>query len=354
MYILVIIIAVAICNPLYTRYSKKFVSIGAFNALNLGVKKLTSEYSDAVLMELYHLVQKYDILFLQEVFVNGGNTQDILLDFLGSKSRLELQKQLKDIYKKPLPLGRKFYSFRDNIPFKLDTVEPMNLGVCVSKKLGSASKERYMYIYHKDRIQILEEDTFDLSFNEKMTRVPFSIKFKVHDKRGFFESSSDKVFGLIGFHIKPKAAESELDHVPFIYNFYKSKWNDAALVLLGDFNADNPYVGGTHGTKPLILKDSLDNPLVSLIHKGIDTTSNPNRVSSLDRIFVGHDHLNLVAAAGPFYYVAEDPPFPRYSSYLAKKNVLWHQQASSSRYKHEFITKKLSDHFPVELLLNVD
>ena len=101
----------------------------------------------------------------------------------------------------------------------------------VSAPLGNVQKERYAFIFDKDKVQILEEPAVYADVSNKFIREPYFAVFKADN----FD------FILLTIHIKygegPDDRTEEMKEIASVYNYLQSRdpvEND--VILTGDFN----------------------------------------------------------------------------------------------------------------------
>jgi len=101
----------------------------------------------------------------------------------------------------------------------------------VSEPLGNVQKERYAFIFDKDKVQILEEPAVYADVSNKFIREPYFAVFKADN----FD------FILLTIHIKygegPDDRTEEMKEIASVYNYLQSRdpvEND--VILTGDFN----------------------------------------------------------------------------------------------------------------------
>jgi endonuclease/exonuclease/phosphatase family metal-dependent hydrolase len=100
-----------------------------------------------------------------------------------------------------------------------------------SERLGrTVSKEQYGFIYNTERAVLVSTkqypDTYDV-----FEREPFFVQFE----------TGEYAFTLGNFHIKPDDVKGEMDAISDVYEYMGDYYDKAAMVFLGDFNADCNY-----------------------------------------------------------------------------------------------------------------
>uniref|UniRef100_A0A665UKV4 Deoxyribonuclease n=1 Tax=Echeneis naucrates TaxID=173247 RepID=A0A665UKV4_ECHNA len=188
-----------------------------------------------------------------------------------------------------------------------------------SERLGrNTYKEQYpalltQYQYHK-----LEEGTRE---TDAFSREPFIVRF--HSPTTLL-----KDFVLIGQHTCPKTAMKEMDELYTVFNGIYKKWKVNNVMILGDLNAGCSYVT-MKGWRAVRLRS--DPKFHWLIGDEQDTTVRQKTHCAYDRIIVhGREIIFSIVpgSAQPFNF--------KESFHLTEEEAL-----------------EVSDHFPVEVDLNV-
>lgn len=200
---------------------------------------------------------------------------------------------------------------------KLRSKTGKNYRMALSKRLGGGRhKEQLAYLYDSDIFKInytsspLDED--DIFYRE-----PFIAKI-IHK----FSKSS---FVAIGAHVSPKYVAEELEGIYLIAQNISEEWNSDKILVMGDLNASCDYI-----TKAELANNSLRlNGFVWHIDDSSDTTIHDTNCA-YDRI-------------------------------ISSKKMGVHIKSDASVYKFDEKLKlskaesiKISDHYPVEILLNFD
>ena len=448
-------------ETLLHKRAPNLLHLGAFNIEVFGPRKL---HNKTILAEILYVIGRYDVILVQEVF----NT----LTISGLKQHLRE-------WSKCSQSGEDLF------------------GIVHSPPLGKAL-EYYVYIYRKDRVKVIDSFVYDGDRAMDFARPPFSLLFEAIDppRKNGKEKPACR-YGIIGLHAKPKNAPAELALLGKVYHFVQKRWDNPKTLIMGDLNADWPYlkqsdegiqledivasgreiaggreiVGGRDivgdseivGGRDIAGGDNIDGEIVGgrdsvvnvdeaidsciqssssnngcdhiqssssnngcdhiqsqsssssdiipsifdnsvfhwLIPTGTDTTVNPRRPATLDRIIIHKDHMDIVLrhSARPFYYPLESPPYihnsiamrkkNRFSSFLsrfsksdditdrshgqrqiqhhhhhhhhhhypivqqpAQRYLLWHE-IKQSRLSQDFVSR-ISDHFPVEVVIHLD
>lgn len=185
--------------------------IGAFNIQVYGRSKSRKE---SVMSVLGDIINRYDILIVQEIRDKSQESIDVLMDAI-RESNLNV-----NMYDK-----------------------------VVSQRLGStSSKEQYMYIYNTDKLT--HEGCVDYVENkpDDFEREPYICTFKL--------KKNDKQISLVPLHAKPgdiKVVQNgeevkinvtlkELQNLTDVSEYVKTHINQDNIVILGDLNADCSYL----------------------------------------------------------------------------------------------------------------
>ncbi|GAI20714.1 unnamed protein product, partial [marine sediment metagenome] len=112
-----------------------------------------------------------------------------------------------------------------------------------SSRLGrGTNKEAYAYFYNTDRVEFIEASDYVYNdTNDIFQREPYIISFR----SGNFD------FTLVGIHIKPDDATSEIGHlVDVVDSILVKSPNEKDVIVMGDFNADGSYFNESDNTNP--------------------------------------------------------------------------------------------------------
>uniref|UniRef100_H2YIL1 Endonuclease/exonuclease/phosphatase domain-containing protein n=1 Tax=Ciona savignyi TaxID=51511 RepID=H2YIL1_CIOSA len=229
---------------------------------------------------LIEIVQRYDILMIQEIRDSAGTALPELVDDVNAVS---------------------------SVPYDF----------VVSPRTGrTSSKEQYGYIFRSDKVSVIGEyqwpDNADV-----FEREPYSVQFSRKS------AGSQKTFSYISIHAKPDDAVSEIDHLDDVYDDVAKIYGEDAMIA-GDFNADCSYVCSTCWQS---IDMWTDPRFTWLIGSNVDTT-----VSSTD---CAYDRIVVAGSA----MTANSGPGSVFRFDLEYK--LSYEE-----------TKDVSDHYPVEFLLN--
>ncbi|CAH1776661.1 unnamed protein product [Owenia fusiformis] len=231
--------------------------IGSFNIQIFGDTKA----SKADVMEvLSKIIQRYDIIFIQEIRDVSGDAIQKLLRLTNEEG-------------------------------------PRQYGVVVSERLGrSNSKEQYAYMYRLYTTSVTYAYVFD-DTEDVFEREPYIVEFSS-------QSAAVPKFVLAGIHVKPSDALAELDALAQVHTDITNRLNTDEVVFMGDFNADCSYLNAGE-RDALVLKS---NDYYWPIGADVDTTvSNSN--CAYDRfIFVSSSEMRIdlkTCSAKPFLFDKE-------------------------------------------------
>ncbi len=167
--------------------------IGSFNLQRLGTSKMNDPW---VMDKLAHVIQKFDVIALQEITDKDQSALPALVDLVNQ-------------------VGNGRYAFT------------------VSQRIGRSSYlEQYAFVYDSVRVRSGQEFTYLVQDQQDMLhREPFV---------GRFQTTGEPAFGftLINIHTDPDEISTELDTLADVYinvRQYESPEDD--VLLLGDLNA---------------------------------------------------------------------------------------------------------------------
>ncbi|MBI2602840.1 MAG: endonuclease/exonuclease/phosphatase family protein [Deltaproteobacteria bacterium] len=201
------------------------LKIAAFNADILGVTKMGNS---TVASYIADIVARYDIILVQEIRDVSLETPSDLLDLVNAK-------------------GKGTYA------------------VSVSDRLGrTSSKEQYAFYYKTESALSVSTSYVFVDSDDVFEREPYIVQF----------SKDSYSFGLIGIHVKPTDAVSELNFLDDVYSSASTSHPSDDWIILGDLNADCSYLSDA---KYNALDISSTAGFVWNIAKDLDTT-----VSSTD------------------------------------------------------------------------
>jgi endonuclease/exonuclease/phosphatase family metal-dependent hydrolase len=109
---------------------------------------------------------------------------------------------------------------------------PERYGFVLGPREGrSSSKEQYWIIYDREKFTILESDTWE-DPEDIFERNPLAV---------YVQSAGAFDFILINNHIRPSDAAAEIAALPQVAAYYRERWGEEDLLIVGDFNADGAY-----------------------------------------------------------------------------------------------------------------
>jgi endonuclease/exonuclease/phosphatase family metal-dependent hydrolase len=192
----------------------------------------------AILEKIIEIINRYDVILLQEI-----RNQDL--------------QAIKKLHR------------------ALNKKGPFHYRYVISEPEGrSHYKEQYVYFFKKNSFKkyhsIVYPDPQDL-----FERNPFLLYLKPKNgQRDFF---------IIGSHIKPHDAAQEIKELEKVYDFGKFYFKEKEAIIMGDLNADCSYMN----------EDELDsaffnnNPnFVNTISRSVDTTTMASTDCAYDRIII--------------------------------------------------------------------
>ena len=182
----------------------KPIKIAAFNVQIFGK---TKKGKNDVMDVLKRIAQEFDIMFVQEFRDAKEKTASYYLQKINEAA------------------GYQKYAFKR------------------SERLGrGSSKEAYAYFYNTDKIEFIEGSAYIYNdTNDIFQREPYIASFR----KGNFD------FTLVGIHVKPDDADSEIGHLADVVDSISTKNpNEKDIIVMGDFNADGSYFDENNNTNP--------------------------------------------------------------------------------------------------------
>ncbi|XP_034062163.1 deoxyribonuclease-1-like [Gymnodraco acuticeps] len=144
-----------------------------------------------------------------------------------------------------------------------------------SKPLGPEGRqEKFVYFYRKKEVEIIRCYQYVGKDEDVITRQPFIVRLNC-------QNTVVQDLVLIPVHTKPKNAEAELNALHDVVEVVRKIWNNDNIMILGDFNADGPYLSKKKKTLRI-----LSAPYHWLIGDDVDTTTTNTKKSTYDRIVV--------------------------------------------------------------------
>ncbi|XP_034062156.1 deoxyribonuclease-1-like [Gymnodraco acuticeps] len=214
------------------------MKIAAFNVKRLGGDKVNNQ---DVRDNIIKIVSRYSVVLLLEVTDVSGEAMELLLKHLNE------------------------YGDNRSNPYRKLCSEPLG---------PEGHKEKFVYFYRKKEVEI--KDKYQYRGNAVITRKPFAVLLNCLNT-----VVQDLV--LIPVHITPSNAEVELNALHDVVEDVRKMWKNDNIMILGDFNADQPYLSKKKKTKETLLISSA--PYRWLIGDNVHTmTINNNH--AYDRIVV--------------------------------------------------------------------
>ncbi|CAH1776658.1 unnamed protein product [Owenia fusiformis] len=237
--------------------SGKGYKIGSFNIQIFGDTKA----SKADVMEiLSKIIQRYDIIFIQEIRDASGDAIQKLLRLTNSEG-------------------------------------PEKYTMAISERLGrSNSKEQYAYIYRLSTTAVFAAEVFD-DAQDVFEREPYIVAF-------FAREAAVPKFVLAGIHVKPSDALAELNALAQVKTYIKNHLNTDEVVFMGDFNADCSYLNAGE-RDALVLKSS---DYYWPIGADVDTTVSKSNCAYDRFVFVNNSEMRTYLKPGsakPFLFDQE-------------------------------------------------
>ncbi|GCB70666.1 hypothetical protein scyTo_0005745 [Scyliorhinus torazame] len=260
------------------------IQICAFNIRTFGDKKMSNATIANIIV---HLIERYDIILIQEVRDADMSAVKILMNKLQSSSAQTYS------YIASEPLGRSSY------------------------------KERYLFIYRNSAVSVvnsyLYNDDSKNTGQDIFNREPFLVKF-------YSRYSVIHEFVIMPMHTSPSAAVKEIDALYDVFLDAKKKLGTDNMLIMGDLNADCSYVKPTDWPHIRLRKDT---QFQWLIPDTADTTTTISTKCAYDRIVaVGSELKNAV--------IDESAAIYNFTRVLNLSNKM---------------TLAVSDHYPVEVRL---
>lgn len=184
--------------------NKSRIKIAAFNIEIFGKTKRAKEN---VMNVLIKIAQEFDIMLVQEIRDVKQETAPYYLQKINEA------------------VGYEKYAFKR------------------SERLGrSRVKEVYVYFYNTDKVEFIENSDYVYNdVNDVFEREPYIASFR----------SRNFDFVLVGIHVKPDDADSEIGHLANIVNLILAENpNEKDIIVMGDFNADGNYFDEGNDTNP--------------------------------------------------------------------------------------------------------
>ncbi|XP_033745367.1 deoxyribonuclease-1-like 2 [Pecten maximus] len=209
------------------------LDVSAFNIKTFGKSKMSNPEVAEIIK---NIVLEYDLILIQEIRDISGESFELLLEMLNSVEQY---------------------------------------GMAISERLGRSSyKEQYAYFYRKSSLTLLGTRQYP-DPGDRFEREPYSALFKYN-----FNSQT---FVVTGLHAKPADAVSEIELMVDVYQDALDEFNNANMIIMGDFNADCSYAKD-YELEPLAFYS--DSTFDWLTPWNADTTTSENTDCAYDRIVV--------------------------------------------------------------------
>ncbi|XP_077993228.1 deoxyribonuclease-1-like [Glandiceps talaboti] len=193
----------------------------------------------------------------------------------------------------------------------------------ISDRLGRSSyKEQYAFFYRIDKLSVTDSYHYDDGvddYTDEFAREPFVVRFL-----SSFTAVED--FAIAAIHVDPDIAVQEIDSLTDVYDDIVKRWRLQDVLIAGDYNADCSYVKSSEWP---YIRLRTDSRFTWLIEDDDDTT-----VSST------HCAYDRLVVAGAALTSAVDP---------TSSAVFYYDTYYGLDYE---LAYDVSDHFPVEMVLN--
>ncbi len=206
---------------------------------------------------LSKIIQRYDIIFLQEIRDASGNSILKLLDLVNESAN-------------------------------------NSYGAILSPRLGRTkyNKEQYAYFFNIHKVIPLAHYIYNNNSNftyNSFLRSPYVVKFQ----------TNNFIFSIIGVHISPSFAFYEIEQLLKVYKDSIYNLHEDKTIILGDLNADCSYL---NEHELAYLKSTTRSHLSWQIHDNIDTTTKWSTDCAYDRIIVSKNIYNYVVPQSAMVY----------------------------------------------------
>jgi endonuclease/exonuclease/phosphatase family metal-dependent hydrolase len=196
---------------------------------------------------------------------------------------------------------------------------------------GQTSVEQYAYFYLEDKVDLLKSYLVPKKIS-KIARTPFIAHFS--PKGSTFD------FAMIGVHTDPDLAEREILNLGKVFKYVEKFHQEKDTIILGDFNAGCTYLNLAPIDSPYLTLENMDDqektfikdPLIfNWLIKNNSKTNTAHVNCPYDRIVVtGKVKKRVIPHSGKVFYF---------------------DKAWGLSYEE---TRKVSDHYPVEVKLSLD
>ncbi|XP_023248842.1 deoxyribonuclease-1-like [Seriola lalandi dorsalis] len=223
------------------------MKVAAFNAKNLGVKKVTDK---TISRYLTKIISQYSVIVILEVVDKSG----------------EAMKTLKQELNKTSCNRQRPYSMVASVQLGRDTY-----------------KEQFVCFYRQDEVTLTDFHQYEdnqVGDEDAFAREPFILRFSC-------PATDVEDLVLIPVHTKPEDSLKELDELYDVVDAVRKKWGTDNIMILGDFNADGRYLSKKKKEQIRILSA----PYHWLIDDDVDTTTSNSNDNTYDRIVVYGDAM---------------------------------------------------------------
>ena len=285
-------VLVCLSSVAATNSSCSPLKVAAFNIRIFGRTKASKS---EVMSVLANITLRYDVMLVMEIRDSSMTAIYELLDLVNSNA----------------PVGE-LYS------------------MALSERTGrSSSKEQYSFFYRISRVSIVSTHQFNDTEQDHFEREPFSVLFRHNCSNSSAGIAVCGEFWLQAIHTKPSAAVDEINSL-YLYSFpdASAAFNSSQGMVLGDLNGDCSYVSNSAA---LSLEFSLDYNFTFLFSKGeVDTTVTSTHCTYDN--FIVHSNLSRFVRPGSAQI------FNFMTSYGLTQDF----------------AEDVSDHYPIELLLDIE
>jgi len=240
-----------------------------------------------------------------QVFGRAKRQKEDVMDILTSIVRevdLILIQEIRDSSEETIPLFLQ----------KINDLEGPKYQYIRSERLGrSMSKEAYAYLYNTETIEFIYESDF-----------VYDDVYDVFEREPYIASfvSGNFDFTIIGIHIKPDDAYSEMGNLTNVIDFVLlENPNELDTIIMGDFNADGTYFD----------ENDLTNPLKSSDFYWVIT----NEMDTMTKTAYSYDRIVLLNATYDHEYVEDSASVFKFDTKydIINQTLVW----------------EVSDHYPI-------
>lgn len=227
--------------------ARQSLRVASFNIQVFGPTKINKPFINQTLLSI---LERYDLIFIQEIRDSENTAIHILLDHLRQATSRDFQLRL-------------------------------------SERLGRGEmKEQYAYIFDADKVSALDSYVFD-DPGDTFEREPFVGHFQAGDMQ----------FTIAGIHITPTDVQAELTGLGAVHREVQRRFDNRNMFILGDFNADCIYY------KPKLGFDYFDVAPTLLVSDDEDTTVGATNCA-YDRVFAFGSIVERTSMAQAFDFQA--------------------------------------------------